>query len=154
MNDTPRSPRNPFPPVFALVLAFLLGVLLERQGWLVRRQGLGTFVTNPVRQELGSGVRTITEVLASSGITPHVDVLSHRVDEPPRRIAETLGLSKVLCIHRRFRDGDVPLALMIAYLPPGLGKAVEPLLSSVSDTQPARAMESTSSRLASVRCDC
>src|SRR4051812_45244785 len=34
MNDAPRSPRNPFPPVFALVLAFLMGVLLERQGWL------------------------------------------------------------------------------------------------------------------------
>lgn len=117
--------------------------LLERQGWLVRRQGLGTFVTNPVRQELGSGVRTITEVLANSGITPQVDVLSHRVQEPPQRIGETLGLSKALCIHRRFRDADVPLALMIAYLPPGLGKAVEPLLASVSETQPARAMEST-----------
>ncbi|MGD1169831.1 GntR family transcriptional regulator [Mycobacterium seoulense] len=117
--------------------------LLERQGWLVRRQGLGTFVTNPVRQELGSGVRTITEVLASSGITPHVDVLSHRVEEPPQRVADTLGLPRVLCIHRRFRDGDVPLALMIAYLPPGLGKAVEPLLASASDTQPERASEST-----------
>lgn len=44
--------------------------LLERQGWLIRRQGLGTFVANPVKQELGSGVRTITEVLAASGITP------------------------------------------------------------------------------------
>ncbi|OCB41090.1 GntR family transcriptional regulator [Mycobacterium malmoense] len=117
--------------------------LLERQGWLVRRQGLGTFVTNPVRQELGSGVRTITEVLASSGITPHVDVLSHRVEEPPQRVADTLGLPKVLCVHRRFRDGDLPLALMIAYLPPGLGKAVEPLLSSAPDTKSARAMEST-----------
>jgi GntR family transcriptional regulator len=117
--------------------------ILERQGWLIRRQGLGTFVANPVRQELGSGVRTITEVLASSGITPNVDVLSHRVVAAPQRIADTLGLSKVLCIHRRFRDGDVPLALMIAYLPQGLGKAVEPLLSSASDTQTTRALEST-----------
>ncbi|BBZ50900.1 GntR family transcriptional regulator [Mycobacterium heidelbergense] len=117
--------------------------LLERQGWLIRRQGLGTFVANPVKQELGSGVRTITEVLASSGITPLVDVLSHRVDEAPQQIAETLGLPKALCIHRRFRDGDLPLALMIAYLPPGLGKAVEPLLSSASHGQPGAAMEST-----------
>jgi GntR family transcriptional regulator len=81
-----------------------------------------TFVANPVRQELGSGVRTITEVLASSGITPQVDVLSHRVGEAPQRVAETLGLSKVLCINRRFRDGDRPLALMTAYLPLGLEK--------------------------------
>jgi GntR family transcriptional regulator len=65
--------------------------ILERQGWLVRRQGLGTFVANPVKQELASGVRTITEVL------------SHHVGEAPQRIAETLGVSKVLCINRRFR---------------------------------------------------
>lgn len=117
--------------------------LLERQGWLVRRQGLGTFVANPVKQELGPGVRTITEVLAASGITPNVDVLSHRVEDAPQRIAETLHLTKVLCVHRRFRDGEQPLALMIAYLPPGLGKAVEPLLKSATDTQTGRAMEST-----------
>lgn len=117
--------------------------LLERQGWLVRKQGLGTFVANPVKQELGPGVRTITEVLAGSGITPNVDVLSHRVEDAPQRIAETLGRSKVLCIHRRFRDGEQPLALMIAYLPTGLGKAVEPLLKSATDEQTAEAMEST-----------
>jgi GntR family transcriptional regulator len=117
--------------------------ILERQGWLVRRQGLGTFVANPVKQELASGVRTITEVLASSGITPQVDVLSHHVGEAPQRIAETLGLSKVLCINRRFRDGDRPLALMTAYLPLGLGKAVEPLVSRAPGTQTRYAMEST-----------
>jgi GntR family transcriptional regulator len=78
------------------------------------RQGLGTFVANPVKRELGSGVRTITEVLASSDITPQVDVLSHRGGEAPQRVAETLGLSKVLCINQRFRDGDRPLALMTA----------------------------------------
>src|SRR5690242_8354180 len=117
--------------------------MLERQGWLTRRQGLGTFVANPVRQELGSGVRTITEVLASSGITPQVDVLSHHVSEAPRRVAETLGLSKVLCINRRFRDGDRPLALMTAYLPLGLGKAVEPLMSKAPGAPTRYAMEST-----------
>ncbi|WP_084020355.1 GntR family transcriptional regulator [Mycobacterium avium] len=116
--------------------------LLERQGWLVRRQGLGTFVANPVKQELGPGVRTITEVLAASGITPNVDVLSHRVEDAPQRIAETLHLTKVLCVHRRFH-GEQPLAPMVAYLPLGLGKAVEPLLTSATDTQTARAMEST-----------
>jgi GntR family transcriptional regulator len=82
--------------------------ILERQGGLVRRQGLGTFVANPVKQELASGVRTITEVLASSGITPRVDVLSHHVGVAPQRIAERLGLTKVVCINRRFRDGDRP----------------------------------------------
>ncbi len=117
--------------------------ILERDGWLVRRQGLGTFVANPVKQELGSGVRTITEVLASSGITPQVDALSHRVIDAPPRIAETLGLSKVLCINRRFRDGDLPLALLTAYFPPGLGDAVEPLISRAPGAETLHAMEST-----------
>lgn len=117
--------------------------ILEREGWLVRRQGLGTFVANPVKQELGSGVRTITEVLASSGITPQVDALSHRVIDAPPRIAEALGLSKVLCINRRFRDGDLPLALLTAYFPPGLGDAVEPLISKAPGAETIHAMEST-----------
>jgi GntR family transcriptional regulator len=117
--------------------------LLERQGWLIRRQGLGTFVADPVKQELGSGVRTITEVLLSSGVTPQVDVLSHRVGPAPQRIAETLGLSEVLCIRRRFRDGDQPVALVTAYLPSGLGQAVEPLLSGSPDAETSYTTETT-----------
>jgi GntR family transcriptional regulator len=109
--------------------------LLERQGWLVRRQGLGTFVADPVKQELASGVRTITEVLLSSGVTPQVDVLSHRTGPAPQRIAEALGLSEALCVRRLFRAGDEPLALVTAYLPAGLGQAVEPLLSGSPDTE-------------------
>jgi GntR family transcriptional regulator len=109
--------------------------LLERQGWLIRRQGLGTFVADPMKQELASGVRTITEVLLSSGVTPQVDVLSHRIGPAPQRIAETLGLSEVLCVHRVFRVGDEPLALVTAYLPAGLGQAVEPLLSGGATTE-------------------
>src|SRR5215467_3832232 len=99
--------------------------ILERQGWLVRRQGLGTFVADPVKQELASGVQTITEVLQSSGISPQVDVLSHHTGPAPRQISQLLGLPEVLCIRRRFRHDDQPLALVTAYLPTGLGEAVE-----------------------------
>jgi GntR family transcriptional regulator len=117
--------------------------ILEREGWLIRRQGLGTFVADPVKQELGSGVRTVTEVLLSSGVTPRVDVLSHHVGPAPQRIAETLGLSEVLCIRRRFSDGDEPLALVTAYLPSGLGQAVEPLLSGAPDAETNYTTETT-----------
>lgn len=109
--------------------------ILERQGWLVRRQGLGTFVADPVTQELGSGVRTITEVLLSSGVTPRVEVLSQCVCEAPQPIAAALTLPEVLCIRRRFSAGDEPLALVTAYLPPSVGDAVEPLLSGALDTE-------------------
>lgn len=103
--------------------------MLERQGLLVRRQGLGTFVAEPVAQELGSGVRTITEVLSDSGVAPQVDVLSHENIVAPQSISEILGLPEVLCVRRRFRVGEEPLAIVTAYLPTGLGQAVGPLLS-------------------------
>ncbi|OSC38984.1 GntR family transcriptional regulator [Mycobacterium decipiens] len=109
--------------------------MLERQGWLVRRQGLGTFVADPVKQELSCGVRTITEVLLDSGVTPQVDVLFQHRDAAPKPIAEALGLPEVVCIRRRVRAGDEPLALVTAYLPPGLGQAVEPLLSGGPSTE-------------------
>lgn len=58
----------------------------------------------------------------------------------PQRISETLGLVEVLCIRRRIRTGDQPLALVTAYLPPGVGPAVEPLLSGSADTETTYAM--------------
>lgn len=108
---------------------------LEDEGWLIRRQGLGTFVAEPVNQELASGVRTITEVLLDTGVMPQVDVLSHEVTTPPRRVRDALGLSEILCIRRRYSDHDQPLALVTLYLPADLGDAVAPLLSTESATE-------------------
>jgi GntR family transcriptional regulator len=109
--------------------------LLEKEGWLVRRQGLGTFVSEPVNQELAAGVRTITEVLLDSGLTPQVDVIAHDMVAAPSRIAAALGKSEVLCIRRRYRDNDQPLALVTIYLPADMGDAVAPLLASDSATE-------------------
>jgi GntR family transcriptional regulator len=110
--------------------------ILEGEGWLVRRQGLGTFVAEPVKQELESGVRTITEVLVSRGVTPRVEVLSHEVVRAPERVGATLGRSEVLRIQRRFSENDQPLAIVTAYLPADLpDDAVEPLLSAESATE-------------------
>src|SRR5246127_1208929 len=85
---------------------------LEDEGWLIRRQGLGTFVAEPVKQELGSGVRTIAEVLVSRGVTPRVEVLSHGVVSAPERVGATLGRSDVLRIQRRYSDNEQPLAIV------------------------------------------
>src|ERR1700736_526661 len=110
--------------------------ILEGEGWVVRRQGLGTFVAEPVKQELESGVRTITEVLVSRGVTPRVEVLSHEVVPAPQRVGATLGRSDVLRIQRRFSENDQPLAIVTAYLPADLSAdAVEPLLSAASPTE-------------------
>jgi GntR family transcriptional regulator len=110
--------------------------ILEDEGWLVRRQGLGTFVAEPVKQELESGVQTIAEVLLSRGVTPRVEVLSREVVRAPERVGATLGRSEVLRIQRRFSENDQPLAIVTAYLPADLpDDAVEPLLSAKSATE-------------------
>ncbi|WCS20573.1 GntR family transcriptional regulator [Mycobacterium marinum] len=109
--------------------------ILEDEGWLVRRQGLGTFVAEPVKQDLESGVRTITEVLLSRGVTPRVEVLSHAVVAAPQSVGAALGRSEVLRIQRRYSESDQPLAIVTCYLPADLPHdAVEPLLCATSAT--------------------
>ena len=56
--------------------------VLENEGLVERKQGLGTFVKNPIRQEL-SRAYTITEVLLSKGIKPQIKVISFGVTQPP-----------------------------------------------------------------------
>lgn len=65
--------------------------MLETQGWVVRKQGLGTFVSTPLDQELSSGVRTITEVLLDRGVTPQIEVMSFGVERSSAYVARTLG---------------------------------------------------------------
>ncbi|MFD5424183.1 GntR family transcriptional regulator [Streptomyces sp. NPDC127084] len=100
---------------------------LESQGWVVRKQGLGTFVSEPVNQELSSGVRSITEVLLEQGITPHIDVLGFGVEPAAAHVAQLLGESRVLTIRRRYGDGEKPVALVTIHLPTGVLEAAGPL---------------------------
>src|ERR1700730_11992362 len=76
--------------------------ILESEGLVERKQGLGTFVREPINQEL-SKVQTITEVLLARGITPRVKVISFGVVQPPDhvRIALTLDNSTRLILAKR-----------------------------------------------------
>lgn len=51
------------------------------------------FVANPMKQKLGSGLRTLPEALSNSGITLEEDVLPHRIDQAPQRIDENCSWS-------------------------------------------------------------
>src|ERR1700733_7492941 len=115
--------------------------ILEDEGWLVRRQGLGTFVAESVKQELESGVRTIAEVLVGRGVTPRVDVLSHEVVPAPDQVGAALRRSEVLRIQRRYTENEQPMAIVTAYLPADLpDDAVEPLLSAEAATETTHTM--------------
>ncbi|MDP9612698.1 MULTISPECIES: GntR family transcriptional regulator [Streptomyces] len=108
---------------------------LESQGWVVRKQGLGTFVSEPVDQELSSGVRTITEVLLEQGVTPHIDVLGFGVEPAAPHVAQVLGEPEVLTIRRRYGDGEKPVALVTIHLPTRVLEAAGPLRSGEPATE-------------------
>ncbi|WP_336159800.1 GntR family transcriptional regulator [Amycolatopsis sp. VC5-11] len=108
---------------------------LEREGWVVRRQGLGTFVSEPLDQELSSGVRTITEVLLDRGVTPQIEVLSFGVEPASPYVARTLGEREVLTVRRRYGDGEQPVALVTIHLPTRVLDAAEPLRSAEPATE-------------------
>ncbi|WP_158895458.1 GntR family transcriptional regulator [Amycolatopsis anabasis] len=108
---------------------------LESAGWVVRKQGLGTFVSEPLDQELSSGVRTITEVLLDQGVTPRIEVMSFGVESSSAYVERTLGEPEVLTIRRRYSDGEQPLALVTIHLPTRVQDAAEPLRSAEPATE-------------------
>src|ERR1700732_2932943 len=67
--------------------------ILENDGLVERKQGLGTFVRAPISQEL-SRVQTITEVLLSRGITPSVKDISLETVRPPGVVRLSLLLNR------------------------------------------------------------
>jgi GntR family transcriptional regulator len=92
---------------------------LENEGWVVRKQGLGTFVRSAINQELTS-VQTITEVLVGKGVVPRVKVLRFEPVTPPPNVRQALRLDddrKLLLIERLFSDGNEPIARLQVFLP-------------------------------------
>src|SRR6516165_1150584 len=94
--------------------------VLEDEGLVERKQGLGTFVRNSIRQEL-SRAYTITEVLLSKGIEPRVKVISFGVTRPPDCVRRALLLDEgqnLLLAKRLYLDKHTPIALLHIFLPP------------------------------------
>jgi GntR family transcriptional regulator len=98
--------------------------LLERDGWVVRKQGIGTFAAYPIDQELSS-VRTTPEVLLTLGMIPDVKVLSFGPVEPNLDVQRKLRLKageKILLLKRLYRFNRVPVALVHVHLPLALAE--------------------------------
>jgi GntR family transcriptional regulator len=100
---------------------------LENEGWVVRRQGLGTFVHEAMAQELSGGAHTITEAMLSIGIKPAITVLSFQRVRAPAFVRRILGIERALRIKRLYADAEQPVALVDIYLPLSVERAAEPL---------------------------
>jgi GntR family transcriptional regulator len=103
--------------------------VLENEGWVIRKQGLGTFVQDAANQDL-SKVKTITEVLLEQCVNPRVKVLkfdSTIAPEQVRIIFRLKAKEKILYIERLFLDDTRPIARLQNYLPLALRKHAEAL---------------------------
>lgn len=101
--------------------------MLERDGLVVRKQGIGTFAGHPIDQELSS-VQTIPEVLLTLGMMPGVKVLSFETVAPPADVKRALKLragERVVLMKRLYRSGRTPVALVYVYLPLALKEHAE-----------------------------
>ena len=94
--------------------------LLERQGFLYRVHGKGTFVSPPKLQMGMQELTSFSEDMRSRGMQPGQHILEFGEIIPPEKIARRLEISdpsgKVLRIKRlRFGDDD-PIGLQDSYL--------------------------------------
>ena len=101
--------------------------MLARDGWVVRRQGIGTFAGHPIDQEL-STVQTTPEVLLMLGMMPDVKVLSFATVVPSSDVQRALRLrtgERAVLMKRLYRSGNTPIALVHVYLPLALKEHAE-----------------------------
>ncbi len=101
--------------------------VLENEGWVVRKQGLGTFVQTTINQNLAD-VKTITEVLVEQCANPRVKVLKFGAVPAPERVQKIFGLKKgdeILQIERLFLDDKRPIARLQTFMPLALREPAE-----------------------------
>ncbi len=118
---------------------------LARQGWLRRRHGVGTFVTQPAVTQIAPSRLSFTEQMRSIGQQPSSRLVHIRVISAAPEISARLKLADgetIIEIMRvRLADGE-PVLLETSYLPqrrfPGLEHMEDPAHASLYEMLDAR----------------
>lgn len=105
---------------------------LTRQGWLVKRHGVGTFVAHPAITEITPSRLSFTEQMRAIGRKPSSRLISLHVVPADADMAASLKLDQgqpvVEIVRVRLADGE-PILLETSYLSqarfPGLEQAIE-----------------------------
>lgn len=101
---------------------------LVNEGFLIKKQGRGTFVTQPnVRMEMYA-LTGFFEDLISRGINPKVKVISMDTIPAIKNVAENLKIKDgdpVLCIERVINLDGVNISHDFSYLPISVGKMLK-----------------------------
>jgi GntR family transcriptional regulator len=106
---------------------------LAAEGVLVRRQGLGTFVADPMATRRGSYLRSYTAEVRGQGHEVRTRLIRAAIEQPPAavRAALHLGEATIAILVRRLRIVDgLPTLLQTSWLPYSrfAGLESEPLL--------------------------
>lgn len=101
---------------------------LIREGYLVARQGLGTFVAEPKMAHDPLHLLGFTEEMMRLGVAPSSRVIEQAVVIPPTRVTSDLALppeaTTVKVVRLRLLEG-VPLLLETVFIPAGLCPGLE-----------------------------
>jgi GntR family transcriptional regulator len=137
--------------------------LLERQGYVVRAQGVGTLVARTKIEPDISQLTSFTEDLQAKGLEPSSATLEIALVSPPAGASEAFGLGdldKVWYLRRlRFGNGE-PIGIHDLYLPPTLEFSPRALQSMSSyyellrerhGIEPMRALETFTAKTADAR---
>lgn len=92
---------------------------LESQGYLVRVQGKGTFVSTPKFEQPLVALTSFTEDMRRRGLRAGAQVLSASLEAADKRVARALGLVDGAPIYRLERlrlAGGEPMALEVSHL--------------------------------------
>ena len=96
-----------------------VGSLMEK-GRVVRKQGIGTFVTKPKYSRNMKKLQSFTEMCEQMGVKPGAQVLENRLIMADKKVADRLGIepgSNVVYISRlRLADGE-PVQVEKSYFP-------------------------------------
>jgi GntR family transcriptional regulator len=92
---------------------------LAREGWLIRRHGVGTFVANPSMAQIVPGKLGFTQKMRQIGRTPSSRLVSIKVipavDEVATHLRLEAGAEVIELARVRLADGE-PIMLETAYL--------------------------------------
>lgn len=99
--------------------------VLKREGLVITRQGLGSFVRPPRVRQVLARLEPLDDALAEQGLAPTTRLLEYRFVRAPEAVRDGLGLAdeaEVLLSRRLHGDRDGPLAYVSMYLPAELGE--------------------------------
>ncbi|HHY09827.1 MAG TPA: GntR family transcriptional regulator [Firmicutes bacterium] len=102
---------------------------LEREGLIVRKQGLGTFVSFPKIEQTLASFYSFTEGFRKRGLVPRNEVVDFEIKQADAKAQKIFGLTDKSLIYSFTRlrlASDLPIAIESTYLPvdlfPGLTK--------------------------------